>query len=363
MVAVHQFVPTLAPRDAVGAHSIAVQSVLRDAGYRSDIYVLESRGRYRKGVRDYHDFDGGRPGEPTWIFFQMSVGAPVCDFVVARAEPLIVNYHNITPTEYFAPWEPIVAANLSRGRRQLRSLARRADVGIAVSEFNEKDLITAGFGATDVAPVLVDSTDWDIEPDRRVMDRLRHARERGESQWLCVGRMAPNKAQHDVVKALDAYRRFHDPNARVHFVGGSSSHAYESALAKYVAELGLTEHVEFAGSVSGAALAGYYEAADVLVVASEHEGFCVPLLEAMHHRLPIVAYACGGVRETLDRGGLLLDRKDPLTIAAAVARVVADESLRAALVTAGQQRLGEYSLTRSKQRLLDAVRARVGAPG
>src|SRR5207248_3376126 len=171
------------------------------------------------------------------------------------------------------------------------------------------------------------------------------------------GRLAPNKAQHDLIKALAAYRRLYDPRARLHLVGTSSSESYRTALVAYADALDLVDAVEFTGSVSDGELAAHYRAADVFVCVSEHEGFCVPLLEAMHHRLPIVAYAAAAVPETLGDGGLLLNSKDPYTVAAAVQRVVSDADLRAQLVAAGTRRLHDFDLDRSREKLLGAISA------
>ena len=107
--------------------------------------------------------------------------------------------------------------------------------------------------------------------------------------------------------------------------------------------------------VGAAELAAHYAAADVFVVLSEHEGFCVPVLEAMQHEVPIVAYGAAAVPETLDRAGLLLDVKDPCTVAAAVARVVHDDGLRRQLVAAGTRRRRDFDLAKTGPAFVAAV--------
>ena len=326
MTAIHQFVPTLAPRDAVGTHYLAVQQTLQDAGYRSEIYAYEAKGEYARRAHSFASFSGGRPGEDTWLLYHSSVGSPVADFVDRRDEPLIVDYHNITPADFFARWEPAIAGALMKGRRQLADLEARASLGIGDSAFNAAELAALGYSPTAVVPILLDVDAFGrTAPDPRV--------ERdGTPTWLFVGRIAPNKAQHDVVKAFAAYREMYDTNVRLRLVGGSSSHSYEHALHEFVDELGLHENVEFTGPVDEATLAAYYDTADVFVVCSEHEGFLVPLLEAMFHRVPIVAFAAAAVPETIGDAGLVLNVKDPCTIAAAVRRVTSDAAVRARLV-------------------------------
>jgi L-malate glycosyltransferase len=359
VTAIHQFVPTLAPRDAVSTHYLAVQHALREAGYCSDVYALEAKGEFRKRAKPYRSFDGSG-GERTWILYHSSVGSPVADFVLDRREPLIVDYHNITPASFLRSWEPSVVGLLDLGRRQLARLAARAELGLADSSFNAMELELLGAARTYVVPIMLDVSTLDRPSDPQVMSRFEAARRRGGSDWLFVGRLTPNKAQHDVIKGLAAYRRVYDPQARLHLVGGSSSHRYETPLHEFVAALKLTDAVEFAGPVSASALSAYYEACDVLVVCSDHEGFLVPLLEAMYHRLPIVAFASAAIPETLGDAGVLLDSKDPSTVAAAVDRVLRDGALREAMTQAGLLRLRDFDVAQSRKKLIDAIVPVVG---
>src|SRR5262249_48061980 len=155
----------------------------------------------------------------------------------------------------------------------------------------------------------------------------------------------PNKAQHDLVKALLVYRRYFDEDARLVLVGGGTDERYARTLRRFVHALDLDDAVTITGPVSGTALAAHYEAADVMVVASDHEGFCVPLIEAMAYGVPIVAYASSAIPETLGNAGLLLTEKDPCVLATAVHRVVSDDRLRRQLVAAGTVRAQQFDVT------------------
>jgi glycosyltransferase involved in cell wall biosynthesis len=361
MTAVHQFVPTLAPRDAVSGHYLRVRATLRAAGYSSDIYAMDSRGEVAKEAKPFQTFRGARAGEPTWLCYQSSIGSPVAEYVAKRPEPLMVDYHNITPAIFFDRWEPGVAVYLRAGRRQLRELAPRAELGFADSAYNAAELDALGYERTGVVPILFDRNDLHVDVDAATRDRLARGRIEGSSTWLFVGQVAPHKAQHDIVKALATYRRLFDPNARLRLVGYPLSRSYVEAIEHYIADLGLGDAVELAGSVPDAVLGAYFATSDVYVCLSEHEGFCVPLLEAMHHGLPIVAFAAGAVPETLGGGGLLLSRKDPLTVATAVAHVM-DDATRDALTRAGRERLDDFSLARGEAALLDTVASAAGTP-
>jgi L-malate glycosyltransferase len=352
--AIHQFVPSFAPRDAIGTHVRALRRLLRGLGIESDVYVAEAREAGKGEVREYLKYAGARPGQRTWLLYQLSTGSKMADYVVARPEAKLVDYHNITPPHFFDPWEGHVGAELVRGRKQIPQFAHCTDLAFNDSAFNEAELIEMGYPKTVVAPIFVDYDSFDQGADARLLDRLVSTK-RG-ADWLFVGRIAPNKAQHDIVKAFAAYRRLYDQYARLTLVGGSSSHAYLTAIKKYAAALGIDDAVVLAGSLSQPELAACFQAADVFVCLSEHEGFCVPLLEAMHHRLPIVAYDAAAVPETLGGGGLLLGDKSPTTVAAAVHRVVADDAVRAALVEAGRRRLADFSTERVAAIWTDALK-------
>ena len=350
MAAVHQFLPTFAPRDAVGTHARHAQAILRDMGVASEIYAAGAPGGGWRQARPYRSYRWARRagGRDTRLLYQLSTGSAVAEFVAARPERKILNYHNVTTASLFTPWEPHVGAELAKGRRQLAQLAPACELAIAVSAYNEAELRAAGAGRTAVAPVLVDLGGG--PPDPLVAARLEAAKAAGGVDWLFVGRVAPHKCQHDVVRAFAAYRRLYDPAARLHLVGGVGSHAYAQALARFVGGLGLAGAVELAGSVSQPALRAHFAAADVFVCLSEHEGFCVPVIEAMGAGVPVVAFAAAAVPETVRGAGVLLGAKDAATVAAAVDAVVGDPGRQAALAAAGRARAGEFDLARSAAR-------------
>lgn len=355
MVAVHQFLATFEP-GATGNHALLVQRALRDAGYESELFAEFSAPGWRAPARDHTDYGRRFPArDDDVLLYQMSTGSAVADFVLERREPLIVNYHNFTPPEFFERWEPPVVHGIAWGRHQRDALAGRAALGVADSAFNEVDLTAAGYRATAVCPVLIDPAEFLHEPDPAVVARLDGDRAGGGSDLLFVGRVAPNKCQHDLVKVLAAYRRGFDPRARLRVVGGASSERYRDAIARFAADLGLAAAVDLAGPVDDRALAAYYARADVLVSMSEHEGFCVPIIEAMHHGVPVVAFGAAAVPETLAGAGVLLDTKSPERAAAAVHRVVTDRPTRAALVAAGRERAAAFHIDRTAGLMVDAI--------
>lgn len=346
VAAVHQFVSSFVPRDAVSVHALQVRSVLLEMGFDSEIYVKETRGEMVRKARFYRSYQG--PSD-AWLLYQAATGSVVADYLVGRPERKLVNYHNLTPPRFFAPWEPHTAVELMVGRRQMCDLAEHTEGAIADSRFNEVDLADMGFTNTAVAPLLLDPATLDSTPDPSTLDRLGADKAAGGPDILFVGRVAPNKAQHDLVKAFSLYRRLYEPRARLRLVGAPSSPRYQRALAGFVSALDLDGAVELAGEVSDADLAAYYRSADLFVCLSEHEGFCAPLLEAMRHGVPIIGFDAGAVPETLGDAGLVLPAKDPGMVAAALDRVLNDGDLRERLVGAGRERLEDFSLTGTRQ--------------
>jgi len=341
--AVHQFVPTLGS-GAVGTHTLLLQRILRDMGLESDIYAEDVQG-LDVAARRVRDHRAGRGDE--LLVYQSAIGSVTADYLGSLAAPLVVDYHNITPVAY--GWDAAERYGLMWGRAQLRRLASRAELGLSDSHYNERELVEAGYRATAVAPVLVEV--GHVAPDAATVEQL--AATRRGLEVLFVGRIAPNKAQHDLIAALAAYRRVYDSGARLHLVGADAVPRYRTALDGLVADLGLADAVRFHRGVSDAQLAAHYAGADVFVCLSEHEGFCVPLLEAMHHRLPVVAYAAAAVPETLAGAGVVLADKSPLTVAAALHALDTDDHLRAALVAAGTARLDDFSPARTRARYVE----------
>jgi L-malate glycosyltransferase len=356
--AIHQFLPVFAGGDAIGNHVLRLQRVLRAAGLESEIYADEIRPAVRRHARPYREFRGAGSD---WMLYHLSTGSPMAAFLAEQEQPLAVYYHNITPAPFFAAWEPEATENVTRAREELRKLASVTRFAMANSSYSEAELRDEGYADTCVVPVLVDFADYDGIPDRATTARLARAKERGGTRWLFVGRLAPNKCQHDVIGAFAVYRTLFDPDARLCLVGGKTSALYHRALERLVDELGVASAVELADAVSGPELLAQYRGADVFVSLSEHEGFLVPVVEAMHFGVPLVVRGTSAVPETVGDAGLVLpagpEGRDPVVVATAVRRVVTDTGLRERLVAAGRERAGRFSLVETGRRFVEVFRA------
>ncbi|MGH9293273.1 MAG: glycosyltransferase [Acidimicrobiales bacterium] len=354
-----QVIPSIVERDAVSHHTLEAQAVLRSMGFVSEIFArnhgpgLAGRVRLLDALpRD----EGGRQ----WLCYQLSIGSPAAEPVIAHPGPKIVNYHNITPPELVESFMPFLGGEVRLGRRQLLELAPLCELGIGDSAYNAAELDSAGYRRSAVAPLMIDRSNSTHGADPKKAAELRVPKGNGGADWLFVGQMLPHKAHHDVIRAFACYRRAYDPAARLHLVGRESCQPYGAAVRALAGVLGLGSSIEVVGSVSAADLAAYYEAADVFVCCSDHEGFCVPLLEAMYHRLPIVAYGTAAVPETVLDAGVVLASKEPALVAAAVRRVLTDTGLREAIVKSGLERAAGFTAEGARQAFREAVEAVVG---
>ena len=351
---IDQVLPSLVGRDAIGAHTLNIKSALKARGIESSIY-------YSTCTPDVADLGSkvielSACREPRTILYHASIGSPVFDLVTRLPDPIAIDFHNITPARLLERWEPSVAHELALGRRQLAELASSCVLGLADSAYNERELIDLGYSPTHVAPLLIDVAPTEVEPDRRLLnDLLTSKAASGGPSLLYVGKISPHKAPHDLVAMLAAYRAEHGPGATLTLVGSPLGDRYPDALRSYIHELGLTDAVRFAGSLTTEELEAHWHAADVFVTASDHEGFCVPLAEAMGHGVPIVAFGAAAVPETVGEGGLVLASKEPIPFATAVERVVSDDALAQQLVEAGRANLARYDLRAATTTFIDIL--------
>lgn len=352
-----QFVPSFVRHDAISNHVRQIQRVLRRAGYGSDVYYQEADRQLAGEGRSYVECDA-RPDPDRLLLYHASTDSPMAAWLVsasASGQRIASDYHNITPSRYFARWEPPAARSMDRARSELDLLAGRTSFAFADSAYNERELRDLGYANTSVCPLLVDLEEYHRDPDERTMAQLRREREKGGRRWLFVGRIAPNKCQHDVIAAFAVYRRLFDPNARMSLVGGVTSPRYLRALKEMASELGVNDAVDIVESVPFPQLLAYFASADLFVCLSEHEGFCVPILESMELGLPVLAYGAAAVTETVGEAGVLLSDKDPLAVACAVDGLLADDTRVQQLVSAGRVRAGAYSLEATSKQLLEIV--------
>ncbi|HEX7283130.1 MAG TPA: glycosyltransferase family 4 protein, partial [Vicinamibacterales bacterium] len=339
-VAIHQVLATLGYGDAIGNEVLGIQRVLRGAGYESDIFVQTAESRVEHLTRHYGELrDVSDPDNI--LIHHFSIGSRASRLAYALPDRMVLIYHNITPPEYFVDVNKELVRLCFRGRRELALYKTRCDLALGDSEYNRQELEALGFSPTGVLEV-VPGFDH-LQGPANYLTAGAFA-----DDWvnvLFVGRVIPNKRFEDVIKAFHAYKTFFNPRSRLLLVG---SHAgfdrYVTMLHGLIARLDVRD-VHLIGHVSDEELAAYYEVADVFVCASEHEGYCVPLIESFHMGVPVLAYAATAVPATMDGAGVLYSNKDPMHMAALIHAIVDEPALTDRIVD------GQYeALTRLEAR-------------
>jgi len=325
--AVHQVLATLGYGDAIGHEVLGIQRVLRSAGYESEIFVETADPRLEDVTVDYRDLAEASHSDNILIH-HFSIGSRASRIAYALPDRMMLVYHNITPPEYFVDVHPLLVQQCFLGRRELGFYVSRCELAVGDSEYNRQELEAAGFPHTAVLPVIPDFSHLSGPPNYMQAAVF-------DDQWvnlLFVGRMIPNKRIDDVIRWFHAYKRWFNPRSRLLLVG---SHAgferYLAMLHQLVAELGVAD-VHFLGHVANDELAAYYELADVFVCASEHEGFCVPLIEAFYMGIPVVAFAASAVPATMDAAGVLVTDKGPVSVAGLIHEVATNRALQERIV-------------------------------
>jgi glycosyltransferase involved in cell wall biosynthesis len=252
-------------------------------------------------------------------------------------------FHNITPPAFFPPGT-LAFRETETAWRQLRRLAALADVWLAESAFNLAALAAHAGGERPpfvIPPPIDPARERALPADAALVERLRAG---GETTVLFVGRLAPNKCQHRLMAVFERYHARVNPRSRLHLVGsGAGTPLYARALERLRSRLAARDAIELPGKVSGAALAAYYRAADLFLCLSEHEGFCLPPLEAAARGIPVIAKATSALPETLGDAAILVRGDDPARLAELMQLVVEDTALRAQLHAGAEAQLARYA--------------------
>jgi glycosyltransferase involved in cell wall biosynthesis len=339
MNAVHQFVAGFSHGDAISNEARVMRQLFRSWGHASEIFcetkrILPELRAETKTIE--HAPALIKPDDV--VLLHLSIGSAVNDaFLHLKCRKAIL-YHNITPPEFFRGIQGEIARLLQLGRDQMRALAGSAGVVMADSQFNAGELTELGYRDVRVLPLLLDRNQWRIPPDRKTLGQFRD----GLVNVIFVGRCAPNKRLDDLLLAFFHFQHYVEPDSRLVLVGSFSGlERYLALLRTQFKELQLRNLV-FTGSIRQPELNAYFQTAHLFLCMSEHEGFCIPLLEAMAHRVPVMAYAATAVPETMDGAGVLFREKRFDMVAEMMGRIVRDEALRNAIVAGQTERLLRY---------------------
>lgn len=337
---IHQLVPALHDGDAIGDSARAIRDFLRSKGYVSDIYAYSIDEAI---AEEAQDFAAAAPKlhQSDILIYHYALPSGMTEFVKRADCRKAMIYHNITPSYYWLPYNASLLHLAAAGRRELESLTPFLDRSAGDSEYNRLELEALNFRNTCVLPIYVKEERYRVAPSPFVMKQIND----GCFNFLFVGRVAPNKKLEDVLTLFYAYRRLYSQLSRAIFVGKTNvTPAYRAALRERTSRLGIMpDDVVFAGHVDWTELVAYYKSAHAFVSMSEHEGFCVPLVEAMICDTPIIAYASTAVPYTLGEAGVQFTERDFLEIAGVCHRLKADAVFRESVLKKQREQLKHYS--------------------
>ncbi len=337
-----QLLPTLHGGDAVGNDAIAMHKLLREMGHETVIYAEEIGHTVPAGIAKPCQ-DLGELGADDVILYHYSIGSEIMEEILRKVPgKKVMVYHNVTPGAYFDDYNEAIAEIARAGRENLKEIQPIFSACFADSGYNKQDLIKAGYRCPiAVLPILIPFEDYLKPVDETIVQTY------GKDDFtniLFVGRLAPNKKIEDVIRAFAYYKKYLNARSRLFLVGSPlGMDPYVDRLRRYVDRLFLQNDIFFSGKVPFDQILAYYKIADLFLCMSEHEGFCVPLAEAMSFSVPIVARSAAAVPETLGGAGLLVNGADPAEAARAMDRIVGDAALAEQLRQAGKKRLEDFS--------------------
>ena len=342
---VHQILAVFDEADAQGHMALLIRKILRNRGIDSEIYAGIINPGNDLGVLPAERL--AMPGDPEdTLIHHYSINSPVGEIFRRTFRRQVLIYHNVTEAGFFRGWDNFTYFECRKGRRALKDYIPTCDLALGVSAFNASELEKLGFDRVGVLPFPFDEARLEGPVDE---DLLRKISGRGPN-ILFVGRITPNKKQEDVLKVFYCFQKLFRPEANLFFVGSSHIPSYSGALERMKEILGL-DRAYFTGKVTWEEMRAYYRGANLFLCLSEHEGFCVPLMEAFHYGVPVIAYRAAAIPETMGGAGILLEEKNPVRIAALLDRVLNDEKLKKAVTDGQKDRLLEFTRVPFEEKL------------
>ena len=348
---INQWVPAAHRGDAIGDSARRVRDLLRGMGHDSDLYALTIDDALQGDVRPFAD-PSARTGDLT--IFHYALPSPMTAAFASLSAGKVLQYHNVTPASYFSAYDPALFRLASLGREELRTLVGHVDVALADSNYNRQELEAMGFGRTGVFPIAVDTARVTRPVHRPALESIL---DDGLVNFLFVGRVAPNKKIEDHILLAELYKRNVDAYYRFIFVGRYDVvPRYYSMIRALMTELRLlNDRFIFTGAIPDEELAIYYRHAAVYISLSEHEGFCVPLVEAMAAGVPVLAYSAAAVPDTLGGAGVQFAPKDLEYASELLGALTFDDDLRDRVIAGQRRRLADFGDARIARELATLV--------
>lgn len=334
-VTIHQITATMSVGDAISNEIVAIKKILDDMGVYNEIYAENIDPRLKVKVKKYTDYKGNKD---EIIINHFGIGSAINDYVLELKNKIkIIRYHNVTPHEFFDGYSMISAQLCKLGRDQLNRSKDTYKYSLADSEYNKEELMELGYKNISVIPIIIAIKDYEKKPYNEILNKYGDDIE----NIVFVGRVAPNKKQEDVIKSFYYYKKYFNKKARLFIVGGyGGMERYYNQLVRLTESLNL-EDVIFTGHIKFESILAYYSIADLFLCMSEHEGFCVPLVESMFFKVPILAYNSCAIPYTLGGKSVLVNEKDYKYIAGMMDYILENKNFKEKIISKQCERLEE----------------------
>lgn len=332
---IDQLLPAFHRGDAIGDEASSLRKFFRSQGFSSEIYRLTWDKDLEGESREFSAFPAPESSDIAILHFALP--SPLTEAFRRLPCQKVIIYHNVTSPEFFQGFSDEMVRLARLGREELRSLASVTDLALGDSPFNSKELVEFGFKEAHIFPLFVDFSKYEKPMNAFVYKLFRDER----ANVLFVGRVAPNKKIEDLIKVIFYYKKYISPLVRLIIVGKISAlPAYYSSLTRLADDFLLKpDEIQFTGHVPDDEMFAIYRAADVFLSLSEHEGFCLPLVESMIFDLPVIAYNCTAVPDTLGGAGVLINDKRVEKVAELVDIVAHNKSIRDKVIREQRARL------------------------
>ena len=347
-----QLVSSLLYGDGIGNNVLAIDEILKQEGFDTHIYALDIASSKIPADKASYINEIGTLTPDDVIIYHVGSASPLSKFIKNCQCRKVMIYHNITPPDFFLPYNKDAYKSCQKGLEEVKDLKNTFELVITPSEFNKSDLINMGYTCPIiVVPILIPFDDYKKTPSEEIINKYND----DLTNIIFVGRISPNKKQEDVIKVFSEYQRNFNPNSRLFLVGhGNGLELYETRLKDFVKKLG-TKNVIFTGHIKFNEILAYYHLSDLFLCQSEHEGFCIPLAEAMFFQKPIVAFDSSAIAWTLGDGGFILKEKNSLLTAGVINRILTDASLKEEILRLQNERLADFQHEKIKKQLLDCL--------
>ncbi|MEM7179417.1 MAG: glycosyltransferase family 4 protein [Spirochaetota bacterium] len=338
---IHQFSAGFNLGDAISNEMIAIRQILKKLGYSGEIYSENIGVNATRISKKFHSY---KPARNDLLIYHHSIHSSVLDYILKIPVPKILIYHNVTPHHFFESYDLKLTYYLKKGREELLQMRGQFSAYYADSDYNKRELLSIGYENVKILPIIYDFSKLNQLEDRKVSAKKR---------ILFVARIAPNKRQDDLIKFAKIFYDYYYQDFELNLVGYCSHEleSYKVELQSLVEAFDLQDIVKFSDFVDDRTVNQFYQYADLFVTMSEHEGFCVPLLEAMYHRIPIIAHNAGAVKDTLAGSGILFYKKDYLALCEMAYKVLFDDEFRDAIVSMQNEKLELFIQENSEDNL------------